>query len=166
MPASIAEADALVASARFQRLSRDEKRPYLDVIREQFGSLDPEERRAMRGSDAAREARSEMRDQMMAAYSVMTYEQRQAMGNPWGGRGGGGGRPEGGRPGGDRPEGDRSGGGEGRGGGGGGDGEGGGGERRRGGPSRERLSDRMQNGSAQNMANVAEMVNQMREGRE
>ena len=152
LPDTIDEANALVASARFQRLSKEDQRPYLDVIREQFGSLDPEERRAMRGSDAARAARGEERDERMAAYSVMTYEQRQAMGSPWGNRGDRQGRPQGER---------RGGGGEsGRPGGEGGEGRG---DR---GPSRERLSDRMQNGSAQNMANVAEMVNQMREGGE
>ncbi|BAM03501.1 hypothetical protein [Phycisphaera mikurensis] len=129
MPATLADAEALVASGRFQRLSSEQKRPYLDVIREQFGSLDPEQRRALRGSEAARAARGRERSERLAAFSVMTHAQRQAMGNPWAAR------PE-------RPEGR--------------------GER---GPSRDRLSDRMQNGNAQDMATIAEMVNQMREHR-
>ena len=148
MPTTIAEADALVASPRFHRLSKDQREPYLDVIREQFGSLDPKQRRAMRGSEAARAARSRERDERMAAFSVMTYEERQAMESPWGGRGGRG-SGGGGGPGGPRPEGgaDR-------------------GDRGDRGPSRDRLSDRMQNGNAQTMANIGEMVNQMRERRD
>ena len=147
MPGTLAEADALVTSPRFTRLDAEQRQPYLDVIREQFGSLDPERRRAMRDGEAARMARGQERDERMAAFSVMTYEERQAMGSPWGNRGdrpgrsGGPGSPgAGGRPGGE-------------------------GERRGGGPSRERLSDRMQNGNAQNMANIGEMVNHMRDGR-
>lgn len=146
MPATLAEADALVVSARFERLSDDEKQPYWDVIREQFGSLDPEQRRAMRGSEAARAARGRERDRWIGAFSLMTHEQRQALVSMWGGRPGGPGGP--GRPGG-RP----GGGGEDR------------GERGNRGPSRERLSERMQNGNAQTMANIGEMVSTMRDRR-
>lgn len=170
LPESIAEADALVASARFKRLGREEQRPYLDVIREQFGSLDAEQRRTMRNSEAARAARSDERQEFMNAFSVMSFQERQAVGNPWGNRDGG--RPPGaGRPGG--TEGGGGGGAGGGGGGGAGDGARGGGEGSgagRGdgqrGPSRERLSESMQSGSAQRMANVAEMVNQARETRD
>ena len=93
MPESLDDAQALVNSARFQRLSKEDKRPYMDVIREQFGSLDPNERRKMMEDeamrDAVRDARGAQMDEMAKRWLVMTPEERAAMQSMWGNRGGG-----------------------------------------------------------------------------
>ena len=94
MPNSLDEAQALVSSARFQRLSKEDKRPYMDVIREQFGSLDHNERQKMMEEDEAmrdamRDARGAQMEEMAKRWLVMTPEERATMGSMWGNRGGG-----------------------------------------------------------------------------
>ena len=93
MPTTLNEAKALVDSPRFQRLGKDQRQPYLDVITEQFGSLDDDTRRALVADNAAlRDAlRENRRSQMMArarAYGLATPEEREAMmaENPFGQR--------------------------------------------------------------------------------
>ena len=147
MPATLDEAIALANSPRYKRLSDEQKQPYLDVIREQFGSLDREQRRAMIGDDEdardmARDAMRAMMMQMMKNYGAASYEERQAMAAQMPGRRGG---PPGG-------------GGEGR----------GGGERggRDAGQMRNRISDRMANGNAQAMGTIGLMIQDMRKNRE
>ena len=71
MPETIEEATALVESRRFQRLSNLEKQPYHDVIREQFGSLDRQQRRAMRQeNEALAEAAGEGWARQMKAMAI------------------------------------------------------------------------------------------------
>lgn len=61
LPETLEAAEALVESPRFQRLSARDKQPYYDVIREQFGSLDPAERaRLVEESKRLREAMREV----------------------------------------------------------------------------------------------------------
>ena len=89
MPTSLDEARAMVQSPRFTRLSQAEKRPYLDVIREQYGSLDRDQRRALRESDdqlqeTLREARTVMMREMLVGAAQAGGEMQM----PWGPRGG------------------------------------------------------------------------------
>lgn len=168
LPGTIEEARAVVESPRYERLSKAQKQPYLDVIREQFGSLDRDARRAMMDEneqmrDALRASRDAEREAFTKAYVLATPQERQAMMDEMeaerdarrGERGGrppenGDGPPEGG------PEtGERGGGGERSGGGGG-----------RGGPSNERVNDRATNGSAQNSQLRSEMRNERRQQRD
>ncbi|MEM6854571.1 MAG: hypothetical protein AAF593_09200 [Planctomycetota bacterium] len=84
MPETIDEARAVIESPRFERLSKEAKQPYYDVIREQYGSLDPEERRRLRAEDeelseAMRDARTVMMRQMLVQMAEMTPEERDAM---------------------------------------------------------------------------------------
>ena len=100
MPESLDEARELVDSPRFTRLSDDQKRPYYDVIREQYGSLDRDERRRMMDED------EKLRQTMREAGSVMM---RDMLVNAARGDGTPAfpGRPSGGPPGennGERPE--------------------------------------------------------------
>ncbi|MEO0514995.1 MAG: hypothetical protein AAF086_06835 [Planctomycetota bacterium] len=104
MPESIDEARALVNSPRFERLSKDAKQPYYDVIREQYGSLDREERQKLRAADeklseAMRDARTVQMRAMLVQMAEMTPEEREAMMATFGR-----GRPGGGPPSGNRPE--------------------------------------------------------------
>jgi len=70
MPTTVAEAEALVSSPRFNRLSKKQKQPYQDVIREQFGSLDREKRRAMaQENQELAQALREARHVQMAAFA-------------------------------------------------------------------------------------------------
>jgi hypothetical protein len=82
MPTSAEEAMAVAKSPRFTRLSAEDKRPYHDVFREQFG-LDPNLRRVWRDDpelrDAARDMRREMRDERLTAFMLADFEERQAM---------------------------------------------------------------------------------------
>lgn len=142
LPTTLDEAITLANSPRYKRLSDEQKQPYLDVIREQFGSLDREQRRAMIGDDEdardmARDAMRAMMMQMMKTYGAASYEERQAMAARMPGRRGGPGGP---------------GGGEGRGGGGG----------RDAGEMRNRMSDRMANGNAQAMGTIGLMIRDRR----
>lgn len=139
LPTTLEEAIAVANSPRYKRLSKDQKEPYLDVIRERFGSLDREERRKMLGDDEA--ARNMARDAMrgmwmgrMKAFGAATFEERREMlaQMPQ--------RPE--RP--QRPP----------------------GEGRDPGQMRNRVSDRMANGNAQNMANMGEFIRQRQKQRE
>ncbi len=84
IPDSIDEARALVNSPRFERLSKDAKQPYYDVIREQYGSLDRDERRQLREADeklneAMRDARTVQMREMLVQMAEMTPEERDAM---------------------------------------------------------------------------------------
>ncbi|MEM9418011.1 MAG: hypothetical protein AAGA25_03010 [Planctomycetota bacterium] len=119
MPQSIEDAQALVQSPRFERLSKEAKQPYYDVIREQYGSLDPETRRQLREEDqklaeTMREARTIQFRSMLVGLAEMDDKQRTDMmsnfgpgrpgGGPPSGRQGGGG-DRGSNPGeGQRPE--------------------------------------------------------------
>ncbi|MEM7578051.1 MAG: hypothetical protein AAF328_11335 [Planctomycetota bacterium] len=148
MPTTAEEAVAVAKSSRFARLSAEQKRPYFDVFREQFG-LNPELRQVWRSDpelrDASRDMRRAMMNQQMNAFMLADFEEQQAMiaespfGRPRGGDGGGG---EGGRP-------DR--GGEGR-------------------PDaaamRDRMSDRISNGNPQTAAAMGEMMRARRAQRE
>lgn len=153
MPDTMEQARTLVMSSQFQGMSAQEQRPYLDRIREQFGSLDREERRRMMEEDAElqnammnvfwRQMESRARD-----WALATPEEREAMRGQGGGpRGGGEGerpqRPEGERP--QRPEGQP--------------GEGGG--RPGGGPDPSmivgHMGDRMANGNPQANTYIGEM---------
>lgn len=102
MPETIDEARAMVNSPRFERLSKEAKQPYYDVIREQYGSLDRETRRQLREEDeklteAMRDARTVMFRSMLVQMAEMTPEERSAMmasfgrGRPGGNAGGGSG---------------------------------------------------------------------------
>lgn len=153
LPGTIEEARAVVESPRYERLSKAQKQPYLDVIREQFGSLDRDARRAMMDEneqmrDALRASRDAEREAFTKAYVLATPQEREEM-VPERDAGRGdrprGAPPEGGPEGGDR----------------GGDG---GGERR--GPSNERVNDRATNGSAQNSQLRSEMRSERRKQRE
>jgi hypothetical protein len=151
LPTTIEEAVAVASSPRYKRLSDKQKQPYLDVVREQFGSLDREERRAMIGRDEdtrdmARDAMRSMMRQYMKSYGAATYEQRQAMlqSMSWGRPGG---EPRGGEGRGERGEG----------------GEGGrGGWRGDPGQMRNRISERMANGNAQAMSTIGVMISERR----
>lgn len=150
MPETFEQAQAVVESPRYQRLSKDAKQPYLDVIREQFGSVDREVRQAlMRENEAMRQALRESRDAERDAYTkayvLATPEQREAMNQ----------EREAER---EARRGER-GGGEGRGGGGEGRGRGDG-------PSNERVNERATNGSAQNSQLRGEMRAERRKQKE
>jgi len=102
MPESIEEARAMVNSPRFDRLSQKAKQPYYDVIREQYGSLDRDERRQLREADeklseAMRDARTIQMRAMLVQLAEMTPEERDAMMATFG-RGRPGGPPSGDRP--------------------------------------------------------------------
>ncbi len=91
MPETLEQARAMVNSARFQRLSQEDKRPYMDTIREQFGSLDHDERRKMMENDEAmrnamRDARTAQMDEMVKKWAMMPAEQRAGF-SMWGNRG-------------------------------------------------------------------------------
>ncbi len=146
MPETPEDAKAVLASARFQRLGGDAKQPYYDVIRERWGR-DREFRRMVREDEDARDAARDMMRQMMGqrldTYMLAGPEERAAMmeegmgfGRPRGGEGRGG-REGGGPPGG-----------------------------RDSGAMRERMSDRLGNGSAQRGAAMGEMIRQRREQRQ
>ncbi|MEM9881497.1 MAG: hypothetical protein AAF800_01095 [Planctomycetota bacterium] len=99
LPETIEEARAVVDSPRFQRLSTDDKRVYYDVIREQYGSLNRDERRALRQEDeqlsqAMREAWMIRMREMMVTYADTPPEEREQLMETM--------RPE--RPRGDRPQ--------------------------------------------------------------
>ncbi|MBB6428322.1 DUF3106 domain-containing protein [Algisphaera agarilytica] len=99
MPETIEEAQALVQSPRFDRLSKEAKQPYYDVIREQYGSLDPETRKQLRAEDeklaeAMRDARMIQFRSMLVGLADMPPEEREELAS----------RFRGNRPGGDRPE--------------------------------------------------------------
>lgn len=128
MPTTLAQAQALVSSPRFTRLSKKQKQPYQDVIREQFGSLDREKRRAMARENqelaqALREARHVQMEAFARKFALADPSERAALLAEMPRRGPGGrergarpegaeGRPEGApsgdgaRPGGGGPEGD------------------------------------------------------------
>ena len=76
LPTTFEEAQRVVDSPRFQRLSRERRQPYLDVIREQFGSLDPAERQAILDGEAARLAQVEQRRMVLGAIGLMGGQQR------------------------------------------------------------------------------------------
>ncbi|MEM1107466.1 MAG: hypothetical protein AAGH99_02120 [Planctomycetota bacterium] len=140
LPETLEQAEAVVDSPRFTRLSSEAKQPYLDVIREQFGSLDREERRAMiRENEQMREAfrasRNAEREAFTKAYVLATPEERLAMMAER--------EAERGDRRGDGQRGDRG-------------GEGGGG------PSNDRINDRMTTGSAQSSQLRAEMRRERR----
>jgi len=148
LPTTMDEAIAVANSPRYKRLSDKQKQPYLDVIREQFGSLDRGQRRAMLGDDQdardmARDAMRAMMMKRMKAFGAATYEQRQAMLAQM---------PQ-------RPRGaEGRGGHEGRGGPGGAGGRGGGDP----GQMSNRMSNRMANGNAQVMGTIGVWVRQRR----
>lgn len=148
LPTTSEEAIAVAKSPRFQRLSKEAKQPYYDVIREQFG-MDRELRQVWREDEELRDAARDMFRQQMEAFSkawmLAGPEQRAAMTAemPWGGRGGGEGRP---------PRGDNA--------------DGGGDRPRDGGEMRNRMSDRIANGSAQGAAAMGEMIQARRQQRE
>lgn len=48
MPEDVAQVEALFDSARYQRLSAQDKRPYQERINEMWGKLTPEERDRLR----------------------------------------------------------------------------------------------------------------------
>ncbi|MEO1237074.1 MAG: hypothetical protein AAFX76_09825 [Planctomycetota bacterium] len=136
MPETIEDAQALVESSKFARLTKQEKQPYLDVIREQFGSADPDTRRqlireneAMR--DALRASRNAEREAFIKQYVLASPAERDELMQEMRER-----RAE---------RGDR-------------------GERgnRGNGPSDERINDRATNGSAQNSQLFGEMRMQRR----
>ncbi|MEM6458953.1 MAG: hypothetical protein AAF710_06135 [Planctomycetota bacterium] len=84
LPETIDEARALVDSPRFQRLSTDDKRVYYDVIREQYGSLDRDERRALRREDeqlsqAMREAWMVQMRERMVTYAEASPDDREEL---------------------------------------------------------------------------------------
>ncbi|MEM1027203.1 MAG: hypothetical protein AAGJ38_03885 [Planctomycetota bacterium] len=149
MPTTAEEAIAVAKSPRFARLSADEKRPYFDVFREQFG-LNPELRQIWREDpelrDASREMWREMMNQRMNAFMLADFDEQQEMiaespfGRPRGG--GEGGRSEGNR--------DR------------GDGQG----RPDAAAMRDRMSERISNGNPQTSAAMGEMIRARRAQRE
>ena len=131
MPETPEEAALVMKSARFARLSKDQKQPYYDRIREQWG-MDRDLRRAWRSDEALHDAARDMFRQMMGErldkFMLADAQEREAMAE----QGMGWGRPRG----------------EGGGGWGGGDSA----ERR------NRLSNRMANGSAQRSAAMGEVI--------
>lgn len=140
MPTTAEEAMAVAKSPRFARLSDEDKRPYYDVFREQFG-LNPELRRVWREDpdlrDASRDMFREMMNQRLDAFILADSleEQQAAFGeNPWGRRPRGEGR-------GDRPRPDAS-------------------------AMRDRVSDRLANGNPQHGAAMGEMIRQRRDARD
>lgn len=157
MPETIDDARALVNSPRFERLSKEDKLPYYDVIREQYGSLDRDERRKLREDDeklgeAMRDARAVQMRSMLVRMAEMTPAERSAMMATFGrGRPGGDGPPSGSRPAnsGDSGPGER-------------------GERtpeeqaERAKRMREHISDRVANGDSQMNQLMREMFNQRR----
>ena len=99
MPATMDEARTLVMSSQFQAMSAQEQRPYLDRIREQFGSLNHEERRAMMEED------EQLRNAMMNVFwrqmegrardwALASPEEREEMAGQFRGGRGGGDRPD------------------------------------------------------------------------
>lgn len=152
MPTSVAEAEALVSSPRFTRLSKKQKLPYQDVIREQFGSLDREKRQAMARENeelaaALREARNVQMEAFLRKFALAPPAERPGMmaemwqqrrGRPGGGSGGNGG----GRPSGDGPSPERA-------------------ER-----IRDRIGERITEGSSQTSQLMGEMFSSMRQQRE
>lgn len=165
MPTTIDEARAMVNSPRFERLSKQQKQPYYDVIREQYGSLDRDARRAMRDEDeklreTMREARTIQMREMMVEAARGDGEMQMPFGPPRGDR------PRGDQPGPGGPPG-------------GGDGGGGGDQPRAERPEptdeqraeraermRDHISDRMANGDAQLNQLMREMFSQRREQRD
>lgn len=150
MPTTIDEARQMVNSPRFERLSKQQKQPYYDVIREQYGSLDRDTRRALREDDEKlRETMREARTIQMREMLVKAAEGDEEMVMPFG-------RPRGDRPGqGDTPRSERP-------------------ERpeptdeekaERAERMKEHISDRMANGDAQLNQLMREMFSQRREER-
>ncbi len=76
MPDDYEAAQAMVQTARFERLSAEEKKPYYDRIREQWGSLDPEKKRELRRDEAIREARDAERDDLTRRYALASEAER------------------------------------------------------------------------------------------
>jgi hypothetical protein len=157
MPDSLDGAKRLVESPRFQRLSKEQKRPYYDVIREQFGSLDRAERRRLQQeNEDLRQTLREAQTVMMREMLVNAATSEGEMQVPWrrGPRDGGGNGDRPGRP--DRGEGDNR-------------------EERpertdeeraeRAERMRDHISDRMANGDAQMNQMMREMFQQRREQR-
>ena len=155
VPTTFAEAEALVASARFQRLSDAQKQPYLDRINEQFGSLDRDTRRQMMAENeelrqALRENRRNQFMEQIRAWNFASAEERAAMAGafPWGGgRPGGGGPPsdrdrDRDRPGDEESDAER--------------------DRSRGDRMRGRINDRAVNGNAQDGAFMGEFFRSRR----
>ncbi len=159
MPTTVAQAEALVSSPRFTRLSKKQKQPYQDVIREQFGSLDRDARRAMARENqelaaALREARHVQMEAFLRKYTLATPAERAALlaEMPW--RRGSEGRGGPGRGDGAGSKG-RRGGGEGR-----SEGEAAGAAR--GERMRERIGERLTEGSAQTSQLIGELFSQRR----
>ena len=109
LPATVAEAEALVESVRYQRLGEAAKRPYRDVIRERFGSLDRSVRRELtadneRLREEVRAARTQQMEAALQRWVLAPPEARDAaLAELWtslrgAGGPGGAGRPAGGRP--------------------------------------------------------------------
>ena len=166
LPTTIAEAKTVVDSPRFQRLSKADKQPYYDVIREQFGSLNREERHALVADDesmrqAMRASGEQMMQKMARQYVLATPQERAAMQANFQAM-----RPRGPRPEGDagKPAGAPGAGGPG-GGGAGADHAGPPGGRDPG-AMRDHIGDRMANGDSQMNQFFGEMMRQMHEQRE
>ncbi|MEM8783719.1 MAG: hypothetical protein AAGE65_12810 [Planctomycetota bacterium] len=143
MPTTAEEAIAVAKSPRFARLSKEQKQPYFDVFREQFG-LNPELRQVWRNDpelrDASREMWRDMMRQRMNAFMLADFEEQQAMveQSPFGRRprrAEGEGRNE------DRPRPDAA-------------------------AMRDRVSDRISNGNPQMGAAMGEMMQMRRQQRE
>jgi hypothetical protein len=142
MPTDLASAKQVLESPRFKRLSKAEKQPYFDVIREQFGSLDPEQRRELMRTDGMRDMwRGEMENRLRAfaladeAARQKMIEEGMAMMR------GMDNRPREPRPEGERPPRDPS-------------------------AMRDRMSDRLANGNPQNQAIMSEIMKRIREQRD
>ena len=154
MPTTLAQAQALVSSPRFNRLSKQQKQPYQDVIREQFGSLDRDKRRAMAQENqqlakALRDARHVQMEAFARKFALADPSERAALLAEMPRRGPGG-RERGARPDGEgqgndgqrqRPE--------------GADGDGPSPERLE--RMRERVNERMTEGSAQTTQLISEI---------
>jgi hypothetical protein len=93
LPENVEQAKAVLTSPRFERLNKADKQPYYDTIREQFGSLDRDERRRMMEEDEKlRNAMGDAMKNTMEAWGrqwiLASDEERAAMEGLWGrGRG-------------------------------------------------------------------------------
>ncbi len=144
LPTTPEQAKAVLESPRFARLSKEQKQPYLDTIRESFGSLDDAQRRELMRTDEMRNAFQNEMENRLRAFALADEAERQKMfeegmrmmrGTP-----GMGGPPGGPRPEGDRPR-DES-------------------------AMRDRMSDRLANGNPQTQAFMSEVFRRIREQRE
>ena len=84
MPTTLEQSQALAQSIRFHRLSDEQKQPYLDRIREQFGSLDRDARRALLNEDERlrtlmRSAWFQMFEQRVRQFGLADQEERRQM---------------------------------------------------------------------------------------